>query len=518
MKYFNELLLLVALFLTGIISRLPFIEKFQSHWDGPNWSIAVVRYSFSQETPAPPGYPLYIALGKFIYYFINDPHLAIVTVSVLFAGIGAMVFYIVGKVLFNKTTGLIAAAIFLSAPATYFFGITANPYGALPTTAALLACVVYLIWFKKKTYGVLLGVVYSFAVGFRPQDAMFLTPLFLTGVFFLRWKERSFSFLALLIVSLFWFVPTVIAVGGLSEYMRHILGYLTNDASPDTSFSRLIEIWFILLRGFYLMFGIAGIALVFYLPLTLQKIRRVPLQRLYRSKDFTIFIFFLIWILPSSLFNLLVRSDHAAHQMAYLSGLSFLISYAIWRISKKNTGLLIVTVSFIVMFNLFTFFRDRDPENQKPYIDQSYHYSEIRKNDRRLLAKTTFIKERFLPDETLILTTPRLWRPYMYHFKEYKIYALDALVTTDSRYVHVRREAQNWNKKELIQKKHTVVIPAGIRTVVLLGDDEAFRIEGAKFFEYGLDAGSVVYVLPVKAGDTFLYGYKSLKKVSNESL
>ena len=52
--------------------RFPLIEKMQSHWDGPQYSIAVVRYSLIQETPAPPGYPLYIAMGRLFYFFTHD--------------------------------------------------------------------------------------------------------------------------------------------------------------------------------------------------------------------------------------------------------------------------------------------------------------------------------------------------------------------------------------------------------------------------------------------------------------
>src|SRR3989344_7569069 len=173
----KDYVLSLTLFLTGIITRVPFIEKMQSHWDGSLFSIAVLNYSIEKNPPPTPGHPLYIAFGKIFYFIVNDPHTAILLVSVLFSGLSAAAFYIAGKTIFNRLTGFIASLIFLSGSTFYYFGITPYSFVLLPFFWCMLAASIYLLLFKKKNTGILIGFFYAFGIGVRPQDALFLTPL-----------------------------------------------------------------------------------------------------------------------------------------------------------------------------------------------------------------------------------------------------------------------------------------------------------------------------------------------------
>ena len=93
----KDCLLSLTFFLIGIITRVPLIEKMQSHWDGSLFSIAVLNYSIEKNTPPTPGHPLYIAFGKIFYYLVNDPHIAILLVSALFSGLSAAAFMLQEK-------------------------------------------------------------------------------------------------------------------------------------------------------------------------------------------------------------------------------------------------------------------------------------------------------------------------------------------------------------------------------------------------------------------------------------
>src|SRR3982751_3568863 len=89
----------------ALISRIPFLEKFQSFWDGPQYTIGILHYSFALQTPAAPGYPYFIGLGKLFHVFIQDPHTSIVAVSVLASVLGAITLYIVGLKMFHRSVG-----------------------------------------------------------------------------------------------------------------------------------------------------------------------------------------------------------------------------------------------------------------------------------------------------------------------------------------------------------------------------------------------------------------------------
>ena len=139
----RDYIIILFLFVIGIVTRFPFVERMQSHWDGPQWSIGIIRYSLIQETPAPPGYPLYIALGKVINYIIHDdPHSSLIWISVLSSAVAASLFYVAGKIVFNKTVGLISSLLYLSGPTFYFFGLTAYPYGLLVVNSILFGLII----------------------------------------------------------------------------------------------------------------------------------------------------------------------------------------------------------------------------------------------------------------------------------------------------------------------------------------------------------------------------------------
>lgn len=504
----KNIILLSVLLLTGILSRAPLVEHMQSHWDGPQYSIGVIRYSLEQGTPAPPGYPLYIAMGKILYTFTHDPHYALLVISVLFSGIGAVIFYLIGQKIFNNTVGIINALLFLSGPTFYYFGLTAYAYGITPAISTTLALIVFLIAWRKKHLGAFLGILCSFAIGFRIQDILFIVPLFLYGLYHLPKKQKSVAIISFIFATVLWLLPLLYKVGGLQNYIRICLNFAMKDSLPPPSLIYPFINRMTLVKGVFLSFGIGLVALLFY-PYKLIKKRKILL------KNSKIILFFCLWILPSLLFNLFVRSDHAGHQMTYLSGLSLLIAYAWWRIAKNNKGLLVFFITIVILFNLFTFFRDRDPSFMKPYVATSFHYSEIRKNDIKLGGKISYVKAHFPPQSTLIITSSYLWRPIMYYLRQYQVDNLEALVTTDPQYKDIRRDAMDWNIKEYAQKDHVISLPENIRTIILFDDNANSWVKNSNVTVIYLPGNSSISVVMTHPGIRYGYNYARFEKNDN---
>lgn len=507
----RERFLLVVLFLTGILTRLPFIEKMQSHWDAPQYSIGIVRFSLENHTPAPPGYPLYIFLGRVMYLFVHDSHLAIILVSVLFSGVGAVVFYFVGKILFNRTVGIISSLFFLSAPTLYFFGITANPYGALSVTAAILAGIVYLILFKKKNYGFFLGLSLAFAIGFRPQDAFFLPPLFLLGILFLKLNERYKAFVTFFLLSFLWFIPTAFLVGGVSAYAFSLISFFMTGSSLDPSLTHVFSVWFILLKGFYLTLGLAGIFLLYYLKYFWGLLKEN--KTIFTSSQMLKIFFFFLWIAPSFFFNAFIRSDHAAHQMAYLSALIFLSAYAIWCVTRKHKRTFFLCVGLIVCFNIYTFFRDRDPQNKMPYVSQSYHYSELKKNDVRLDAIVMYIKKNFISKHTIIIVDPEIFRPVTYYLDTFNIYAFSALDTSSTSPINTVHFGKNWNYLLSTDTSRKLFIPNDINYVVVINNNKVYSIRATSMKAIRLKGNATLYSFSTKPGNKYDLSLHAIKQV-----
>ncbi|MDP3940707.1 MAG: glycosyltransferase family 39 protein [bacterium] len=505
----KDLLIGCVFFFVGIVSRFPFLERMQSHWDGPQYSIGVVRYMLSQETPAPPGYPLFIGIGRLMYEFSHDPHRAILLVSVLFSGLGAAIIYLAGRRLFNRPVGVIASLLFLSGPTFYFFGLTAYPYGVIPTIATALALSSYLS-LQRKRIGVILGVVFSLALGFRPQEFIMFTPLFLVGLYNLPRREKVFAIFSFTVTSLVWILPFLYVVGGVTSYINSFVAFSKNGAiplpSPENSLSYLGRMG----KGFFLTFTLSGVFMLYFsMKLFLLKKGKGWLRKSILHKKVQLFF---VWIVPSFLVNFLIRSDHAGYQMTYLSGCIILIAYSLWVFFQKRRYLLASFVALIIAFNIWWFVRDRDPGMKNPYIPTSFHYSEIRKNDTRLSAKVAYIREHFDPKSTLIVTSGQPWRPLMYYLRQYAVENPDGLFTKDARFSNLIRIGNDWNFTQRTTDKLFLMIPSGVKTIVFTDEDVSNYLSSLKRNEINLPGNGLLTILPVVPGEVYEYSYHSLQK------
>jgi hypothetical protein len=498
----TDLYAAILLTLIGIISRVPFVEKVQSFWDGPQYTIGLIRYSFVQQTPAAPGYPYFIGLGKLFHVFIQDPHTSIVAVGVLASILGAITLYFVGLKMFNRFVGIAATTIFLTGSTFYYFSITPEIYDLLIVTIPLLAYSVYRIFIQKKQEGLFLGLIIGLYIGLRPQDIMQIGILFLIGFFSLSTKEKIKASVIFVIVTLSWFIPVVLAVG-FTGYFEQSL-FIAKTGIAAGSFVQHADA---MVKGLLLSFGISPVFLVYYLS------KRKQLKKMF-TKQPRLLIFYAAWIVPGFLYNLLLRSDAVGYQFSYLTALLFITSYAIWQVTRKNRLLYIIAITCIGLFNLFWFFYDRDPTFTKPYRPISYHYSELRENDIKTGGKVTFVQQYFNPRTTMVITDEVMWRPYSYYLKNYDFVVLFRLDNNAIPYSYNRIDSVNWNMHWYTDTHFAVLIPYKITNVVFMDDAASSWVKQPTKKIYKLPGNSTITSFSVKPGDTVVYDYKtiSLKK------
>jgi len=498
----------IVLFFIGISSRLPLIEHFQSHWDGPQYSIAIVRYSLEQETPAMPGYPLYIAMGRFFYTFTKDPHAALLAVSVLWSGIGAFIFFIAGKNMFNRVVGIISASIFLSGSTFYYFGLTPYAYLIIAVTTTILAFVCHQIIFKKKELGILLGAFFALALGIRPQEILFISPLVLLGFLYLPTSGKIKAAGSFIIFFFAWFIPFTNLVGGFQKYMALFLSG-AKEGSKGVFLPKIRREYFeLVIKGIGLSIGIGVLAGLFYIKKMFEHFK----SKAFWRRNTKYILFFSCWIFPSLLFNLLIVTVHAGYQMHFLSAFTFLVAYGLWRAFYKNKRVLYCSAGIIVIINLALFFYNRDPQFKTPYRYASFHYWDLRKNDIKIGSKVAFVEKHFSADNTLIITTPYFWRPFMYYLKPYQFYEFDALVTDDPQFENLRRTSKDWNRTQFSQKNHVFSIPENISTVVFLDDEVNLHLISIQGTQYQ-DGLKKVVAFKVNPGETYSYGLNYIKKL-----
>src|SRR4030067_1076133 len=126
----------------GVATRVPFTSRFLLHMDSGQFALALEKFDITVHQPHPPGYFLYVTLGRILHLFIADANTVFVSISVCFSGLTVACVYLLGKEVFERKIGIIAALLALSSPSLWFHGAVALSYvvEAFFSTAIALFC------------------------------------------------------------------------------------------------------------------------------------------------------------------------------------------------------------------------------------------------------------------------------------------------------------------------------------------------------------------------------------------
>ncbi|MFL6247677.1 MAG: glycosyltransferase family 39 protein [Thermoanaerobaculia bacterium] len=202
----TDLGITIALFLASALVRIPF--RAHEIFHGDSYGLAAgVMYTL---TAHPPGFIGYCALVRLAYYVAADVNLAFVIVNVIATGVATSLTYLLGRHMFDRRAGLIAAVLYATSLDTSYFAEVALSYaaeGAFATAAALTG------WLsvKRRSFGWLLAHSAMLAIGgsVRQTTLAFLLPLWLWIVWrsVPRWWQRACALVVLVIVVWSWSVP-----------------------------------------------------------------------------------------------------------------------------------------------------------------------------------------------------------------------------------------------------------------------------------------------------------------------
>lgn len=181
------------------------------------FSRALLTFDPLQQQPEPPGYPLYVGIGRLINFFIHEPFFALLALSVIASTAGACLTALaVAEIFGNDWTGVAAALVLYFSPAMLLFDALPNPEAL--TVGLLAAALLALIRGQTMWF----GLASAAAVAVRPEIA----PAVMVMVLF-RPKAID-AFAAVLAIA---FVPLVEAIG-----VSHLRTYAqTNYAALKTS-------------------------------------------------------------------------------------------------------------------------------------------------------------------------------------------------------------------------------------------------------------------------------------------
>ena len=257
-KMFDIAALIAA---TGL-TRFAFRSHYLYDIDSVNFALALNRFDPASHQPHPPGYFLYVLLGRLANLVFHDANAAFVSIGIVFSCATAAMIYALTDNWFGRGAALFAGLLFLFSPLAWFHGIVALTY---IVEAFFSACVGYLCWqihCGANRFILSTALVLGIAAGFRPSSILFLGPLFIFSLARAGSRNCAAGIGALIATILAWFIP-MIRITGANAFISSLVSLWAAvparesifNSSPLNSLARA----FVIAGVFVICFGCAAI-------------------------------------------------------------------------------------------------------------------------------------------------------------------------------------------------------------------------------------------------------------------
>jgi 4-amino-4-deoxy-L-arabinose transferase-like glycosyltransferase len=416
----NSVILPVFLFLATILTRMPFTSKLMYHMDSIQFALALEKFDVTVHQPHPPGYFLYVMLGRIFNFFIQDPNNAFISISILFSALTVVVVYYLGKELFDSKCALVAALIAITSPNLWFHGEVALSYAVEAFFSTFIAFLCWKVYTGNKRQIWLLAITMALAGGIRQNTPVFLLPLCLFSVSKLSLRTILAAVCLFTATSLLWFIPMIRMTGGLDAYLGAFRKLWAATGANNTVFDLGLPALkyhvHVLLNFIACGIGLGIVIIIFSGYLVIR-------NRKLSSHDFGKRAFFTLWILPSFLFFLLIAIHPSipGHVLIFLPPLLLLTARSTICISNEITRLFNFDIAgaitiILALTNLVIFF----------YLTGPASYRRLVRYDRNLATVINRLSA-FDPSKVILL----LYQNRIYYGLSHAVYYLPEFTVYD---------------------------------------------------------------------------------------
>jgi 4-amino-4-deoxy-L-arabinose transferase-like glycosyltransferase len=208
-----------ALFVAAVgLTRFLFRSRYLYDLDSVNFALGMGRFDPTVHQPHPPGYFLYVCLGRLAQRVFPDANTALVALSILASCATAEMIYALTDEWFGSRAAVFAGLLFLFSPLCWFHGIVALTYIFEAFFSALVGYLCWRAYQGRAWFLVPAAVALGIAAGFRQSTLLFLGPLWLLSLRRARWDQRIVGAGALVLSVLVWFFPMLRESGGSAAY------------------------------------------------------------------------------------------------------------------------------------------------------------------------------------------------------------------------------------------------------------------------------------------------------------
>ncbi len=212
-----------------LASRLPYLARAYVEVDEYQFGAALDDFDVLVDRPHPPGYPLFVMLGRLFRLVLHDSVLALTVLSALACVLAVLVLSHFARRFVGERGRWIPALFFAANPVVWITSLRA--LSELPGVATtLLSLHLFLAGDERRSLRTLVvgAVVGAAAVGIRSASCFLVLPaLALVTVLLLtrrEWREVAVLLVAFTLANLAWLVPLVVDAGGLRPLLTAMHG------------------------------------------------------------------------------------------------------------------------------------------------------------------------------------------------------------------------------------------------------------------------------------------------------
>ncbi|RLC37535.1 hypothetical protein DRH29_01555 [candidate division Kazan bacterium] len=478
-KLFAQLYLpILIIFLAG--SRWLYKSQHLFHHDSVQFALALNEFDVIKHQPHPPGYIIYVGLGKLINYLVADPNIAFITLSILASLAGLIIVYYLANEIFGKVAGYLAGIFYVTNASVWFHGTVAEVYIVEVVLMSVVLLLLYRFWRTPKINLLLIAVaILGLLGGIRQTAEIFILPITIYVVishwslFTKYWKLISIIFL---IANLVWFIPLVYLSGGILPYFRAL------------SLLSVTSLWILyafegtdaLIKNGALLWQTIKQSAFVYLPvLFLSLLPFIAAESKARFPIIARQLWFWFWVMVPGLVLLLITlMRNPGYGLFFIIVLLLLASGAIVLIADignhyhKNFGTLFAAflVVAIISVQVYSFFNV--PALSLDYISASRQ--SVIKVDSTLDKLLSHVENNFTPDDTIIFVNGDLVffgvRHLQYYLPQYDIYSYRPSALAYD------KESVIWHVRGMTMSDYLAKIPVGsdIKHLVFWGSSKKF--------------------------------------------
>jgi hypothetical protein len=515
----------VVLSLLTVLSRLPYRARMLYNWDAVQFALALREYDIAKHQPHPPGYILYVALGRLANAGLDDPTAAYVVLAVAFSGLTTFVVYYLARVVYDRATALSAAALLAVSPLFWFYGSVGLTYAGEALCASTVAYFSFRALAGSSTDAWLAAGYLGLAGGLRQSMLALLFPLWAVSVLIGAGARVALLGVAILTLAvLAWFAPMIWLTGGLERYVAASIDLADSVVKP-TIVGGPLEVTLRMSRYLLesVLVGLGPLALAaLLLP---WYVRRHGWGR----REW----FLLGWTVPPVLVYTLVHFGQAGYVLTFLPALVILLSRVLVAalgeaapfgrrrplraaVAAAAVALVVlVTGSFFVSARPLARDFDRvQPAWLRAAQDDASDWifsrtaAALREHDAVLGTFVGAIRQQYPPEDTAIVTEVGNQRSYpwmrhaMYYLPEFAVYELQVGEMPVGFY------APRSSTAMVRSPGSEIALPASIERLVWFVDHWSPQTERPPgLSEIEIPYGRYLYVLPVGRRSLRYAGY-----------